>query len=350
MAPYRPSKGAAFRIDKVIPGVGRIALSSGTTHAPTFRRILEMLDGLKERGRLDILAAIRSRTLTPLQVYEAYRVGELERLPSADLLHTLATALTGFVGRAECSEKHRGTMKSAAKRLAGAVPADATIVDLPRAVKLLREEMKATPRMFNYLRSTALAFARDHAGRGSKLWLEVANVEPRKVKPSRPRTPLSPEQMRNWFPNPERDPVDAIAWGMATTGMGQGEYWGAWAVLADRVHVAGTKREGRVRDVPLVWHPAVPTLHHRTFEDKVRERTNRGIKPYDLRRTYANWLEAAGITRTRRRLYMGHGAGDVTGIYELHEVTAFLADDAAKLRRFLGLNPEPTPSLKLEAK
>lgn len=48
---------------------------------------------------------------------------------------------------------------------------------------------------------------------------------------------------------------------------------------------------------------------------------------YDLRRTYSNWMEAAGILRTRRKLCMWHSAGDVTGGYELHEVSAFLAED-----------------------
>jgi|SRR6185312_6934212 len=57
--------------------------------------------------------------------------------------------------------------------------------------------------------------------------------------------------------------------------------------------------------------------------------------PYDLRRTYANWLEAAAVPRTRRRLYLGHGARDVTDLYEAHEVAAFLAEDAARLRRYV---------------
>lgn len=59
------------------------------------------------------------------------------------------------------------------------------------------------------------------------------------------------------------------------------------------------------------------------------------MKPYDLRRTYANWLEAAGIPRTRRKLYMGHAVGDITGMYELHEVQNHLAADAAKLTSYL---------------
>ena len=33
---------------------------------------------------------------------------------------------------------------------------------------------------------------------------------------------------------------------------------------------------------------------------------------------------------------MGHKGGDVTDLYEWHEVKAFLAEDAAKLRAFIG--------------
>ena len=71
------------------------------------------------------------------------------------------------------------------------------------------------------------------------------------------------------------------------------------------------------------------------------------LVPYDLRRTYSHWMELAAIPRTRRRMYMGHAAKDVTDLYEEHEVTAFLEEDAAKLRAFLKLDP-PTVTLRVE--
>ena len=130
---------------------------------------------------------------------------------------------------------------------------------------------------------------------------------------------------------------------------GAKEYWGRWAVLLDRVRIEGTKTEHRERDVPLVLAPPVPRMHRRTFEDKLRERTARAMTPYDLRRTYSNWMEAAGILRTRRKRYMGHSAGDVTGGYELHEVSAFLAEDGKTLRQFAGLEYAPTsPATRMQ--
>ena len=154
------------------------------------------------------------------------------------------------------------------------------------------------------------------------------------MRVSRRWHPLTPDELRAIFPQPETDAIDAIVWGMASTGMGAGEYWGRWHLQGDRIHIEGTKRAGRVRDVPLVTPPAVPRMHRRTFEDGVRERS-RDLTPYDLRRSYANWLEAAGIPRARRRLYLGHSAGDVTDLYETHEVAAFLAEDAQRLREYV---------------
>jgi integrase len=68
------------------------------------------------------------------------------------------------------------------------------------------------------------------------------------------------------------------------------------------------------------------------------------MRPYDLRRTFANWMEGAGIPRTRRRIYRGHEARDMGDLYEWHGVRAFLSEDAAKLRVFIG--PMEAPALQ----
>jgi len=88
-------------------------------------------------------------------------------------------------------------------------------------------------------------------------------------------------------------------------------------------------------------------MHSKTFSNKLKERTNGQLAPYDLRRTYANWLEGAGIPRTRRRLYMGHGARDVTDLYETHQVLQFLREDAAKLADFIGAPLPLKPRLEI---
>jgi integrase len=131
----------------------------------------------------------------------------------------------------------------------------------------------------------------------------------------------------------------AIAWSMALTGMGPGELWGQWTVRKDRIHIRGTKREGRVRDIPLIRPVAHPTRPYRPFLEALGEASGETVLPYDLRKTFATWMEEAGIPRTRRRLYMGHGSTDVTDLYERHDVERFLAEDGEKLRGFLGDAP-----------
>jgi hypothetical protein len=46
-------------------------------------------------------------------------------------------------------------------------------------------------------------------------------------------------------------------------------------------------------------------------------------------------------------MYMGHAVGDVTELYERHELEAYLIADAERLRRWLNW-PEPgAPALRL---
>jgi hypothetical protein len=87
------------------------------------------------------------------------------------------------------------------------------------------------------------------------------------------------------------------------------EYWGAWERRANpaRLHIEGTKRRSRVRDVPLwvSWLPAVPARSRSRFVAVWRAHLSADLGIYDLRRFFAVWMEDAGIPRSRQRLYMG---------------------------------------------
>ena len=166
------------------------------------------------------------------------------------------------------------------------------------------------------------------------------------MTPQRTKHPLTPDELRAIANNLHVRLADML-WTMALTGMGPTEYWSlTWKQLPDRIHIEGTKRTGRVRDVPRVMSMASPAIEYAAFRRHLRDASDSQVAPYDLRRSYANWLESAGIPRTRRKLYMGHGATDITSLYEWHEVTAFLVEDAAKLRAYV-FGTENT-GLKLE--
>lgn len=334
-------------IDRSFKGVGRIKKATGTTNPVLRRKLSRMLTALADDRRTDILKAIRDGHLSMLDVYAAYQQNTLDALPTAATVKPLAAAMKEWIDSLatdgpspDCSIKHKESLETSRRYFERADP-KATIADIAAVLESLRESIgKQHPRTFNLARAAAQAFVRSTLKRAHPLWAAVASVEVRPVKAQRPHMPLTVEEMRRLFPKPDADIVDGIAWGMATTGMGAGEYWGAWSIRADRIHIEGTKREGRKRDVPLVMKPVVPTIHRRTFEDKLRERS-REFTAYDLRRTYSTWMEDAEIPRTRRKLYMGHGATDITDLYEKREVAAFLAADALKLRDFIGLPTIP---------
>jgi len=123
-----------------------------------------------------------------------------------------------------------------------------------------------------------------------------------------------------------------IWWGMCLTGMNPKEFWGDWTVHpGERIHVAGTKREGRVRDVPLVDLPTRPELTRAGFRSAL-QRLDRTVTPKLARKTFDRWMQDAGIPRVRRKRYLGHGKRDVTDDYEWYEVVAYLREDAGKMR------------------
>jgi integrase len=340
---------STLMIDRRYRGVGRIKRASGTKIPAVKKKIERMLEVLHGQGRLDILRALRDVRIDFLEVLDAYQRNALDTLPVGAALAPLAKAFEDWMNSlradVDASESHIRAMRTTVNYLK-AVDAKAPIGHAAAVLDKLNETLGAKhPRSFNLTRSHVLRFVRAKLKKNHPVWLACAAVEPRKVPKTTKRTPLTPDQMRNFFPNPETDQLDGIAWSMATTGMHQKELWGRWETKADRVEIQGTKRGGRRRSVPLIQAPTVPACHRRTFEDALRSRTSQ-FTPYDLRRTYATWLESAGIPRTRRRLYMGHGVKDVTDLYEQHEVTAFLSDDGEKLRSFVGITASGSRGLK----
>jgi len=325
------------RIDLVFPGVGRINRRI-TANPKVIKRIKLMLYTLIEDGRLDVVRAIRDKHVGFLEVYDAYQRKALEQLPIGDTMPMLETALAAWIEntRSEYSANHTANLLSMMRKFAEFRP-KARVADIADVLEKLRESpyAMAHARQFNYYRAGSLAFVRSTLKKSHPLWLACSAVEMRKVTraPER-RKPLEPKEFAELFPVPDTDFIDAISWTMVTSGMHQKEYWGQWETRRDRIHIRGTKRDGRVRDIPLLRAPVVPPCSRDWFEKSFRERHRGVITPYDLRRTYSRWMELSGIPRTRRKLYMGHGASDVTDLYEFHEVEAFLVEDAKRLRAY----------------
>lgn len=340
-------------LDRIFDGVGRIKKASGTTDPKVRRKMDAMLTDLYGDGRLDILRAIKSGALPPMQVFAAYRAKALDTLPLGMGAQPLHTTYELWRVRATKNAKSLLSRKQSGVYLARFGQKSSRVADLPEILLSARESMETQGHAvtFNRLKSAASAFVRDTMGKGSALYREILGVPRIKETTTVVRRPMTPGQLRDNVATLDGESKD-VAWSMAGSGMGPGEFWGDWECVpaGGYIQINGTKRSGRVRRVPLVvWPSSGPDVPSRqAFEDRL-VKAGAPFKPYDLRRSYANWLEAAGIPRTRRRLYLGHGEGDVTDRYEGHEVLAFLREDAATLSAYLD-RELARPMLSLEAK
>jgi integrase len=309
-----------------------------------------MMSGLFERGRLDILRGIQSGEYSPLQVWDAYRSNELERLPTAATLAPLKETMTAWLAKKECSEAHRRSLSQSLRHLLVASKSSATVGNLPTLVATVRERFSGThPRSFNIARSAAQAFVKATLKRSHPIYSAITDIEPLRVTAVRKGRPLTVDEMVELTAKFKIRRHASTAWAMALTGMGPSEYWGRWHILSDRIHIDGTKRQGRVRDVPLIRRIATPYASPAAFAEALEHLGGIRVTPYDFRRTYANWLETAEIPRTRRMLYMGHGNRDVTDHYERHEVAAYLSGDAEKLKALIGATEIPVLTVEKRA-
>lgn len=350
MTPHRAGDKKGLRGSFIIDRrtrVGRIAVASGTNHVPTFKRLNEMVTTLNETGRADLLRSLRDGELSPLAVYEAFRVNELHKLPTSEVMKSLRGEMLKWIEGTDCSAAQKAAHKTAMTKL---TEYSKVVADLPRCLQAYRESCRKakTPSQFNRVRASTLAFIRDTLKRSHRLYGEVRDVPLMKEKKSPERHILSWVEVQAIAPKLEDARDRAALYGMVLTGMGPKEWYiDGWKLSDGRITIHGEKRASRARIVP-----AVRTLRYASPQpqsDVGRERERRrfgerllsvaGIRPYDLRRTYANWLESAGIARTRRIAYLGHSGGDVTSIYERHEVDQFLAEDASRIEAFLAQPP-----------
>jgi hypothetical protein len=341
--PYRRGEGS-FIIDRRFGGVGRVRGPSGTSDEKTFERVDKMLTELYDRGRIDLLKAIkqyfttRGRSgLAPMVVFHAYTTEGLNSLPSVEGMAPLIDSMKDWIDVHDVTEEHRQSMRSCVVHIGRAGNTRSPVSDLPDIVSQLRLTMRDKPRMFNLVRSTAMAFLRAKFKKHHPLWNDVAGIDPLAAKKKRPHFPKTPDELRVICGRLEREVAD-MAWSMASTGMGPKEYWvQGWEVQADRVRIFGQKREGRDRFVPLVKGVTLvkPTMTLKVFRQLLSNADYGRMGVYDLRRSHSTWMEAAGIPRTRRRIYRGHGPRDVGDLYEHHEIASFIADDSVKLSKYV---------------
>lgn len=334
MTPWRRVKGGPYYLDWQRRGVGRICRSSGTTDVRTYRKLVAMLETLADRGRFDLLEALRDGLVSPLQVLDAFRRELVDELPTAETMVTAREHLDRWA--ATFHGRRAADYRTGINRILRQLP-DARLHELPELVERDREaslESDQAPR-FNRSRAVMLACLRDtlKPRKAHSLYRRVVAIAALPERRREERTRLSVAQARR-IREQLGGELGAAWWALCTTGMIASELWARpWSLARDRIDIGGTKTAGRTRAVPLLAAIARPTCNRRHLSTAL---TAKGLETYDARRAYAHWMEEAGIPRARRRLYLGHRPADVTDLYEMGELTRYLVEDATRLKRYLG--------------
>lgn len=317
------------------PPVGRIAVRAGTRHAPTVRELQTMLRAFRSQGRWDLLLAIRDRQLTPLYALTLWRQNRLTEIPEARVVPPFRDAAYAWSDSRE-SPSHRRATRATFRRLP-----DGAIGDLPDLLRRVRSEWPH--RTWNMAREHVSGFLRDELDPTHPLYRAVRALRPWPTEPREKGRPRSVDEARAIA-----EALGGLAgrmwWTLCITGMRNIEYWGdEWEEQLRGIQIPTAKKRKKPRLVPRIAPTVRPALGERWFRRKlVTVGAKLGLtdlQVYDARRTYARWMEEAGIIKTNRDAYMGHGARTVSDLYTAGILPGQLAADAAKLRAYIGPNP-----------
>lgn len=374
MSPRKPTKlGPSLEVDRKIRHVGRIRHASGLyskpqldrlnayiseqARTPEGRTILALMVGAKPRLRADTF-------------FTHAKAGTLHTLRYGPAVGLLVPALTAWRERMrpEVAPDTYRTRNELITNVAKVARPTTLVSELSDIMRELRATMKGA-RQFNYCLDYARAFVRDTMGRRNETYLSVADIEKRPVEEQVVRHPLSPKEIvaiaaafdvvrekriaestaKRGVRPIEAKGTDTIV--LAITGMNPKEYQGEWMVRAHHVHIDGTKRSPRVRDIPklfpcVLWPhddlpaPSVGQKNYWRWFNAAAAEAGIACTPYDLRRTFNVWMIEAGIERWRRRVYLGHKIKDVTERYERHAVDQYLVRDGDALRSWIAKQME----------
>ena len=329
MTPHRSAGKGTFLLDRVFPGLGRIKRASGTDDVRTFKALDAMLSQLWAAGRVDVLAAVRDKKIHPLTLWGQVRSGGVALLPSPESIEPFDP--TAWVNARECSDWHRKGLRYRFERFIRDV-GPLTLADLPQQLAVFRTVVASKPALFNRTKAALQAYLKARFGRHHVLWMGVANV-PALKEVKKHGNPQTPQQLGHVAL--ALGSLGSMAWSMALSGMGPGEYWGKWNTVTGAVEIKGTKREGRHRLVPVLGELTRPTVTYKPFRQALADVTQNQVEPYDLRRSFAVWLEHAGVERTNIELYLGHKPSSVTDRYLWREAMQVIPGDGRKVRAWL---------------
>jgi integrase len=363
-------------IDLRLPRFGRFQIRSGTTDPRKRAAMREMFRDLARHGRRDLLRDVEAGRLGPLELYTVYRTHGLEGLPAGPLLRPLEAAWAEWLRDKVLRPRTRRDYTGAGARLCR-LGRSAQVRDLPDLLTAHRLACSGrSPRTFTKDRAAALSLVASLVGERDRCYGQCARVPTLPVPPERkqrtnPQTVAEVHALAERFGARGQAHHAATLWAYCLTGMRPEELHeedgNTWTLERDRVRVDGTKTGASRRVLPRVGILVKPRTTSRAFAkalllvstglDRLVEHGGKGkratvrtaellrrasrmpeaVRPYDLRRSYQQWLHLARIPVFRQDYYMAHGPKDLNALYSrAKECEQYLAEDGAALGALVG--------------
>lgn len=356
--PTLPTGYKTFRLRRSWSDIrGELRVSSGTDDPKIFAGINTMLDELANTGRWSEINAIKNGTISPLLAYHKWKKGTLDGSVSLKLAGDVITSLNVWLNNKQSRPSTKKGYGSKINQLKKIVKRGESVANLPEIVKRAKTSAEKTKHFnsFNQTKMMLLAFLRDTYGKHTEIYRDVNAVPKFSLKTTEVlernkkfvKRPLSVREVAALCKAIGRDDVSAMIWSLATTGArGEGEYWGIDGMLPNKphitvennkIHIKGSKTLNSDREIPLIMRPSNPTMTRAALSHVLDDfrGDDKQISIYSFRKSYATWLEEAGIPLSRRNAYRGHSKISMADTYEAAQTKRFLVQDALTLQSFI---------------
>ena len=351
--PHRVSKGGSYRIDREIPGVGRLAIASGATTRKGLKRRKNLIDRLIEDGRLDILRMIQRREVPITEVLDAAQRKDLDMIaggkPLTKPLWDTVEAWTPKPrpGRRAQSPQTIRRYKTSFTQLRNtpALKKTATVGDLARVDWVhLDQQWGRSPADWNHLRAAVSKFLSDQVGMHDPVRRQMMESFPK--RPEVERVPDISVELFWKIVNHTPEHVRASYVVLAHLGLDTGEYL---ELTKDHlkphtfsIEAPGTKtdaRYGTLRVDPRMWEWIERGIPSKVQYGWLRKHWKRGLaaaeadttlRLQDLRHCPAQWATDKGVPGVKIQAFMRHTNQRMTDRYRRQkdrgEVATAVAD------------------------
>jgi integrase len=348
---HKANGRGCFRIDRIFPAVGRIAVSSGTKSRTEFRKRNELVTSLYDTGRLDLLEAIKDGRFTVAEVFSAQRTERLGFLAADIVLHRNLWEVFEewkYVSANMAKTRLRYQTSFRALRRSGILKDDSKVRDLNRVNWTeLRELWSNSAADWNHLRRAVSRFLtmilkdKYHPFRRA-----VMDAFPKASEPPGRVPDLSPELF--WkLVDAAAEQIRPALVTLVATGMRVGEYLACQREdlrpHTYTLRVPGTKTPGSediARIDPSIWpwvNAAIPApmqykwlrIH---FKRACATIGVEDLRLHDLRHCTGQWLTDAGRPEASVQQTLRHKDPSMTRRYTKQRMKG---EDAAALAKVL---------------